>query len=116
MQARLKLKPGQRGTKKLVAQYGDRLVCVRYRYDPPRKKRYKTVELIVEEVDWQPRPKRPSPDTRVGVRVEWGEAELGRQVKHAGGTWDRQRRVWDLRYDKVVELGLEGRIVQEAGL
>jgi hypothetical protein len=28
----LHLKPGQKGTKHLVEQYGDRLVCVRYRY------------------------------------------------------------------------------------
>lgn len=28
--ARLKLKPGQKGTKKLFTQYGDALVCVRY--------------------------------------------------------------------------------------
>ena len=33
----LHLKPGQKGTKHLVAQYGDRLVCVRYRYDAARK-------------------------------------------------------------------------------
>jgi len=28
---RLHLKPGQKGTKQLLAQYGDRLICVRYR-------------------------------------------------------------------------------------
>jgi hypothetical protein len=26
-------RPGQRGTVKLVERYGDKLVCVRYRYD-----------------------------------------------------------------------------------
>ncbi len=31
--------PGHRGTKQLLAQYGDRLVCVRYRYDAQRKTR-----------------------------------------------------------------------------
>ena len=36
MRARLILKPGQRGTKKLCAEYGERLVCVRYRYDEKR--------------------------------------------------------------------------------
>jgi hypothetical protein len=34
---RLHLKPGQKGTKQLP-QYGDRLICVRYRYDALRKK------------------------------------------------------------------------------
>lgn len=45
--------PGQRGTKKLVAQHGDRLICVRYRYDEQKRKQYKMVELIVEETDWE---------------------------------------------------------------
>ena len=36
MRTRLILKPGQRGTKKLGAKYGDRLLCVRYRYDEKR--------------------------------------------------------------------------------
>ena len=43
------MKPGERGTKKLLAKYGDGLVCVRYRYDEEKRKRYKTVELIVED-------------------------------------------------------------------
>ncbi len=55
MKARSTLKPGQRGTLKLSAQYGEQLLYVRYRYDPLRKKRLKTVELIVEETDWEPR-------------------------------------------------------------
>jgi hypothetical protein len=49
---RLHLKPGQKGTKQLLAQYGDRLICVRYRYDPARKKRFETVELVAAERDW----------------------------------------------------------------
>lgn len=52
MHIRSTVHPGQRGAKKLLTQYGDRLVCVRYRYDDKRQKRIKTVELIVEEEDW----------------------------------------------------------------
>ncbi len=55
MRTRLKLKPGQRGTKKLQAMYGDRLVCVRYRYDLESGRRFKTIEIIVEEKEWSPR-------------------------------------------------------------
>ncbi|MGQ9480368.1 hypothetical protein [Chloroflexus sp.] len=55
MRTRLKLKPGQRGTKKLQAMYGDRLVCVRYRYDIETGRRFKTIELIVDEKAWSPR-------------------------------------------------------------
>ncbi len=49
MRTRLTLHPGQDGAKQLCVQYGDRLVCVKYRYDEQKKRRYKTVELIVEE-------------------------------------------------------------------
>ena len=54
MIVRQKLNPGEKGTKKMVETYGDQLVCVRYRYDVQRKRRYKTVELIVDVVQWQP--------------------------------------------------------------
>ena len=55
MHIRSTVHPGQRGTKKLLTQFGDRLVCVRYRYDDQRQKRIKTVELIVEEkIGWLP--------------------------------------------------------------
>jgi len=37
VETRLSLAPGQNGTKKLVATYGERLVCVRYRYDTKLK-------------------------------------------------------------------------------
>ena len=105
METRLTLKPGQRGTKKLVAHYGEKLVCVRYRYDAARQKRYKTVELIVEEKDWLP------VGARAGVKVEWGELELARRVKAAGGEWDGERKVWLLDKETVAALGLEERVV-----
>jgi hypothetical protein len=111
MQTRLKLRPGDRGTKQLVAKYGDRLVCVRYRYDAENKRRYKTVELIVEEVGWQPRPRPLPAGTVMVVKVKWGEAELARRVRQAGGRWNPNKRAWELRYDRVVELGLEERVV-----
>ena len=108
MQTRSTRKPGQKGTKKLVAQYGDKLVCIRYRYDPRKKKRYKTIELIIEEVDWTPQLK---PQTMVWVKVEWGEVEVARQIKQAGGIWNKQRKVWELHYDQVIKLDLEKRMV-----
>lgn len=54
MRTRLIRQPGQPGTKRLVEQYGAKLVCVRYRYDEPSGKRYKTAELIVAAA-----PRRP---------------------------------------------------------
>jgi hypothetical protein len=113
MRTRLHLKPGQKGTKQLLAQYGDRLVCVRYRYDAQRKKRCKTVELIVAERDWNPPAPRFTADTLVGVRIGFAEVEMRDRVKQVGGKWNRRRKVWDMRYDQVVALKLEARIVEE---
>ena len=110
---RLHLKPGQKGTKQLLAQYGDRLLCVCYRYDAQRKKRFKTVELIVTERDWEP-PRPPfAHDQIVGIRVAFADVAVRERVKQAGGTWNPERRVWQLRYDRVVALGLNSCIVDE---
>ena len=113
MRTRLTLKPGQRGTKQLVEEYGDRLVCVRYRYDDEQRKRYKTVELIVDEADW-PDQNAPMDVLVVGVPVAREETDLRTQVKAEGGRWNPERQVWELRYDRVKRLGLEGRLVRDA--
>ena len=110
MRIGLNLKAGRSGTKKLVALYGERLVCVRYRYDEKRKKRFKTVELIVEEIDWEPRSKLYKDDEIVGVEIKSGEEELRREVLRAGGKWNAARKIWQIRYDRAVKLGLKSRI------
>ena len=46
------LLPGQPGTKKLTDQYGDVLVCVRYRYDSLHHQRMTTVEIIIDQESW----------------------------------------------------------------
>lgn len=109
MRTRLTLQPHQDGAKYLLIQYGERLVRIHYRYDEERKRRIKTVELIVEENSWEPSPYAPS--TPVGIRVGLPESDIRRRVKDAGGKWDAQRGVWLLRYDQVAALGLGDRIV-----
>jgi len=110
------LSPGHRGAKQLLARYGDQLICVRYQYDEQLQKRFKTVELIVEECDGMPQATSKAGDRRVSIRVAVSELDLRAQVKRGGGIWQRDRQVWDLRYDQVVALGLEGRIVTEDGI
>jgi hypothetical protein len=113
MRSRLILKPGQRGTKKLCAEYGERLLFDRYGYDEKRRKRFKAVELVVDEIDWEPQGRKMRGDTVVGLRVDWQEMELRHTVKTAGGRWNRVRRLWELRYDRVVGPGLEGRSIRD---
>jgi hypothetical protein len=48
MKSYANLKPGQKGTRRLMEKYGDSLLCVRYRYDEKRGLGLKTAEIIVE--------------------------------------------------------------------
>jgi len=63
--------------------------------------------------DWEPPAPRFTAETIVGVRVGFAEADMRERVKQAGGKWNRSRKVWDMRYDQVVALKLEARIVEE---
>ena len=111
------LRPGQKGTKGLAKKYGERLVCVRYRCDPQTGRRYTTVELIEEEIEKRKTPnvvkKQASlPQQQwLGIKVEFGETEVRDKVKAAGGIWRPRHKVWEMRYEDVVALGLESRVV-----
>jgi hypothetical protein len=113
MEANTTRRPGQKGTKKLVGRFGDRLIFVRYRYDPQRRRSYTTVEVIVDERHWGPRSvtATPNPDSQAAVRIDVHEAQLCARVKEAGGTWNPARGVWILLLRRARALGLHGRIV-----
>ena len=51
-------------------------------------------------------------DQIVGLRVAFADVAVRDRVKQAGGTWNPERRVSQLRYDRVVALGLNSRIVR----
>lgn len=124
MEIRTVRRPGEKGTRKLVEKYGERLICIRYRYDPARRKRLKTVELIIAEEDWQPPEPHPQelkpaglgPTTfytrRVGIRLAYDEVDLRRQVKAVGGMWDPAERLWFVPEEYVRRLGLVQRVVK----
>lgn len=114
MNARLTLKPGQPGTKKLMQVYGDRLVCVRYRYDREQRKRVKTVELIIDESDWKPPDSIPD-SAVVGIRVDIDEKKIQKRIKTIGGKWDPEDRLWNIRFVDAVNLGLKSRVVKVIG-
>ena len=106
---KLPYNPAKKAQKKPCDQYGDLLICVRYRYDAARQRRLKTVELIVEEVPWHPERTARRGAEMVGVRVEFREVSLQQQAKRAGGGWNPARRVWELRRDQALKLGLKER-------
>jgi hypothetical protein len=84
---------------------------VRYRYDKVKGKRYKTVELIIDESPWSARPK---PGSDVFVRIGWYEKDLKNSIKKAGGDWYSHRGLWKLSFEKAKKMGLVSRIVKIA--
>lgn len=114
MTTRVKLKPGQKGTKSLLDKYGDALLCVRYRYDEKSHVRIKTVELIVEKKPWSPSVKRFSESKLVPVRIAYGDTALREQAKAAKGKWDPKERAWFIQYGRIKGTDLEKFIILEA--
>lgn len=114
MEIKTTLLPGQNGTKSLQKQYGDKLVCVRYRYDEKRQKRVKTIELIISERDYFPVPILPD-NAEVYLDIAYEETQLRDQVKAAGGRWDPSEKAWKLPWDNALEYGLETRVRKPKG-
>jgi len=108
---RLKLKPGQKGTKRLLAEHGDALVCVRYRYDEIRRVRRKTIELVVEEKPWNPPAPKFADHQMVPVQIGYDEMELREIAKRAKGRWDPEKKVWRIRYGEIKGTTLEKHII-----
>jgi hypothetical protein len=107
-----KIAPGQPGSKSLLAKYGDRLLCVRYRECEASKTALTTVELIVDEraiPEWRIRT-RSRDDSLVGVHVGYPEAELRARVKAAGAKWDSEACLWRMPRSLAQTLGLVARV------
>ena len=114
METRLTLRPGQPGTRKLVEKYGERLVRVRYVYDPGSGRRLKTVELVVESVPWKARGRKPrrQDDDVVYVRIAYHETDLRERAKRLGAIWRQPRKLWETTFRDSKRLGIEDRIVE----
>lgn len=112
MKTQTHLKPGQKGTKRLVEQFGDALICVRYRYDAGRGVRMKTVEIVVDEKVSQPGA-RFRDDELVCLVVAFSEKALRDKLKAAGGRWDPAEKLWRVEYAAIRGTELEERILEE---
>lgn len=110
MKTQTHLKPGQKGTKRLVEQFGDALLCVRYRYDERRQVRMKTVEIVVAE---KPLARFRDGDM-VALVVAFSEKALRERLKAAGGRWDPEKKLWRVAYASIRgDAELEERILQD---
>ena len=112
MKTRVSLRPGDKGTRQLVEEYGDSLICVRYRYDPKKRMRYKTVELIVDAKPYVPENSEKY-FAEVEVRIDYQEEELRTRAKALGAKWDPERKVWRMRFKDALDLDLQDRIPPE---
>ena len=119
-EVRQTLRPGEAGTRKLAARFGDKLVCIRYRVDAARGMRYTTVELIVDQAPLTGRRVRPSsssvPDRNpmVGVRIFYREDALCEKAKEEGAIWRPRQKLWEMPLQTARRLGLGSRIVSGA--
>lgn len=113
MKTQTHLKPGQKGTKRLLEKYGESLLCVRYRYDEKRGVRLKTVEIIVEETVVKASLQYRDKDV-VALIVSFTEHVLRDKLKVAGGRWDPEKKVWHILYGSIRgDTQLEERILPD---
>jgi len=108
--------PGHDGTRRLAREFGERLVCVRHRYDDANGLRVTTVELVAQ-VD-PLRGRSPPPRTVVAaweplwIRLAPDERILRRQALDAGGRWHPEFRLWEVPRWLVARLGLRDRVIR----
>ena len=97
LRTRLTLKPGRPGTHDLLAEYGDRLLCVRYRYDAEQQLRYKTAEVIVDEAPWTPaHPFAPTDIIELNIRPK--ERTLRHAARLLGARRTPTTQTWRTTY------------------
>jgi len=111
MKAQRTLLPGDPGAKNMTDKYGDRLICVRYRFDPSTSRKFKTVELIEEEIRREKHSGRIPVNKILEIRVHVTEYRLRQTVKAAGGRWNPAKQAWRLPYGMIKNMGLEHRII-----
>ena len=96
------MRPGTRGTAKLLRNWGDRLISVRYRYCDAPPTRFTTVEIVVATAPWKVSPRRS-----VHVDVKSWESDLRDRIRAAGGRWVPEATRWRMRYDRALALGID---------
>jgi len=111
MTATVKPGPVQKETKNLVAEHGDALLCVRYRYGEQSRTRLKTIELIVERKPWKPGSPRYTDNTQVPVRIEYNDKALWEKAKAMRGKWDPKTHAWYIQFGKIKGTELEKFII-----
>jgi hypothetical protein len=106
-----KIVQGQYGAKKLVEQYGENFVSVRYKYDEELQIAIKTVEIIVEKRPWHKNAKKIPMNKLMRVKLDYSDEKLRKQVMAAGGKWINSEKLWKLSYKQALALGIMDKVV-----
>jgi len=76
------------------------------------------VELIVDKKELTPSRKKQrhmiEDESLVPVRIEYGEKQLGKIARSAGGRWDSDVKLWYIQYGKIKGTELETHIILAA--
>ena len=83
MLVKKKIIAGEPGSKKYLQKYGDRLLCIRYRYDKENRERITTVELIEERKETKAKRGIPH-NKKVLVKIDYEEYRLRENAKLFG--------------------------------
>ena len=87
------LRPGRKGTGRLVEKYCTSLLCVRYRYDEKRGVQLKTVQIILQKLSHTPSLRHSDADI-ISVMVPFTARGLREALKAAGRRWRPEERLW----------------------
>ncbi len=99
---------------KLAARFGDRLVCVRYRHDAAKRRRYTTVELVVASAPIKgsaPNTARARKMQIVAIRLHIHERDLRVLLYESGATCAPDSGLWYVPKSIAKALGLLHRVV-----
>jgi hypothetical protein len=78
------------------------------------KQRLKTVELIIDRVDWEPPASPYTASSMVALQIEGYQMELRAQAKAAGGRWNPEKQLWLVKYGNIAGTSLEKHIQVDA--
>ena len=101
------MSPDQPGAIKLAREYGESLICVRYRCNAELTTRYTTVELLLQETPIQ---RSTEALKLIQVQMPWDDAELRKKAAEMGASWNCNTKRWTMPLYVARALGLTERV------
>ena len=105
---------GTNGTNRLQRQWGEKLVCVRYRETQGRI--LTTIEIVIDDCKKLPQNSQHQGRTVrrnqsiVAVKVDYAESDLRADIKRLGGKWSKALKLWLVPYGIATKLAIRDRI------